>query len=218
MFDNCPLTYNPAQVNTDGNFYDQSPPYGVDDVTLVDSDPQGDACDADDDNDGRSDALELDGPNTCASATGTTNPLLEDSDGDRFLDEVECILGKNPNSAANLPTTSECIAAISTTSTADSDGDRLKNWMEYCLYGTSVVIADTDADRTATGAYDGCEVASINGDLVVNSGDQLVLGWEISRLAGGGVPIPNIDLNRDGGINSGDQLFAQFLNPPAECP
>src|SRR4029079_8115068 len=58
--DNCPTVNNLSQANNDANFIDQSPPYapGVDDKTLTRSDLPGDACDADDDNDGIADATE----------------------------------------------------------------------------------------------------------------------------------------------------------------
>ena len=59
--DNCPLVTNANQLNTDGDML-------------------GNACDADDDNDGLSDAFEL--------SIGT-NPLLVDTDGDGLTDGIE---------------------------------------------------------------------------------------------------------------------------------
>ena len=75
--DNCPTVVNSSQLNTDG-------------------DPQGDACDADDDNDGVSDLVEV---------QMDTNPLLvtnfstlpKDSDGDGMTDAMEITIGTNPN-------------------------------------------------------------------------------------------------------------------------
>ena len=53
-FDNCPQYFNADQLNSDGNFVDNSPPYStaVDDKTWAMSDEIGDACDNDQDNDG----------------------------------------------------------------------------------------------------------------------------------------------------------------------
>jgi subtilisin family serine protease len=66
--DNCPLTSNPGQTDADG-------------------DDQGDACDADDDNDGLSDAFEL--------SIGT-DPLRVDTDGDGLTDYAEVSYDGNP--------------------------------------------------------------------------------------------------------------------------
>ncbi len=59
--DNCPLNSNPDQLNTDGDL-------------------QGNVCDADDDNDGLTDAFE---------STIGTNLLLADTDGDGLSDYAE---------------------------------------------------------------------------------------------------------------------------------
>jgi hypothetical protein len=59
--DNCRLSYNPDQLNTDG-------------------DGQGNLCDADDDNDGLTDTFE---------ASLGTHPLLQDTDGDGLSDYAE---------------------------------------------------------------------------------------------------------------------------------
>jgi hypothetical protein len=66
--DNCKYAPNTDQTNTDG-------------------DAQGNACDADDDNDGL--------PDTAEAAIGT-NPLVADTDGDRLSDQEEVNLGTDP--------------------------------------------------------------------------------------------------------------------------
>jgi hypothetical protein len=210
--DNCPAVPNLLQENNDRNFISHAPVYGTNDLTRAMSDAAGDVCDADDDNDGLTDTVEDAGP-PCASASAATDDVLGDTDGDLVLDGPECALGTNPNSAASKPSVAACGGTG-----PDSDGDRIKNYLETCYYGTNPNAIDTDADAATNGAKDGCEVVSINGDRVVNAGDQLLLAQELVR-----VPPPpklaNIDLNKDGTISSGDQLLqALFITPAGQCP
>jgi hypothetical protein len=211
--DNCLFDTNPGQENADGNHVDTSPPYvaAVDDKTWPMSDALGDACDTDRDNDGLSDAVEATG----SACTGTaTNPLLFDTDGDRARDGAECSVGTNPTLAASAPTLVQCGAA------GDADGDKIQNRLEFCYYGTSTTNVDSDGDAPGgldgDGGKDGCEVASINSDQVVNSGDQGKMG-SVILLA---VPYHSgVDLNKDGFVNSGDQgIMASFISPPGQCP
>jgi hypothetical protein len=211
-FDNCIGIANAAQVNTDGNFLDNSPPWspGTDDKTRVRSDSLGDACDADDDNDGLTDAAEASG----SSCGGTvTNPNLGDTDVDRVLDGAECALGTNPTLAASKPTAAQC--GVST----DSDGDRLSDRTEFCGYNSNPNNIDSDGDRLLDGAADGCEAASIDGNLKVNSGDQLLMVLEIIREPSPALRLPNFDVDKDGTVSSGDQLLlAIFIAVPVPCP
>lgn len=207
--DNCPADVNPGQENADRNFVSNAPYYVVDDATWINSDTAGDACDTDDDNDGLTDTAEAAGCN----GSGVLDPLVRDTDNDRFLDGPECTLGSNPGSAGSTPSLASC------GTTSDSDGDRLSNRAEVCFLNSNPGSADTDGDAATNGAKDGCEAGSINADRVVNSGDQLLLAQEFLRVLGGGTLLPNIDVNKDGNINSGDQLFlAFFITPPGQCP
>lgn len=207
--DNCPFHYNPDQSNVyDGNFISNAPFYVVHDITRARSDNIGDACDEDADNDG------LVGQFSEFNYLGipciaTPNIYVFDTDGDRVFDGAECDLGTDPTNAASKPTPAQCGG------TTDVDGDRLMERIEICGYNTDPTVADTDGD----GAKDGCEAVSINGDLVVNSADQLLFAQEHIRVLGGGVGLPNLDLNKDGNYNSIDQLQMAFLiMPSGQCP
>jgi hypothetical protein len=209
LFDNCPSDYNPAQTNTDGNFIDNSPPYSpaVDDKTWVNSDAAGDACDADDDNDGLVDTVEATG---AACGTIVTDSVLRDTDGDRVLDGAECALGTDPTLSSSKPVSADCGLA------GDTDGDRISNRLEYCFYNSNPNAVDTDSDSALNGAKDGCEVVSINADRIVSSGDQGLLAVGVS----GAQPYTvNLDINKDGVLSSGDQgLMATFISPGGQCP
>jgi hypothetical protein len=209
--DNCSLVPNPNQLNSDRNFISNSPPYAptTNDRTRPVSDVSGDVCDPDDDNDGVSDVLES-SSSPCPSASGPTNPLSLDSDGDRVVDGVECAGGSDPASALSQPDFTIC------GSLNDTDGDGLSDRLEACFYNMSATDTDTDNDRFVDGGSDGCEVASINGDRIVNSLDQGLLASGIV----GAVPYTvNVDLNKDGNLNSMDQgVLVKYLLPVAACP
>ncbi len=211
--DNCPSIANPGQENADGNFIDQTPPSTQDDRTWPNSDPAGDACDTDDDNDGVADAVEPAGCNGSAAL----DPANRDSDGDRVLDGVECALGTDPSSPASKPSAAAC------GSTSDADGDRLSERVEVCGYNTSPSVADTDGDLdgspTAGLTKDGCEAVSLNNDRVVNAGDQLLLVLEILREPSPSLRLVSFDINKDGAVNAGDQLMVvQLISPTGQCP
>ncbi len=217
--DNCQLTPNPDQTNSDRNFIDQTPPSTQDDRSWPNSDAAGDACDPDDDNDGIPDADE-------AAGCNGSGPLLStnrDTDGDRNLDGAECTLGTNPASAGSKPTAASCAAYLGVAQTADSDADRIRDYVEFCNYNTDPNDNDTDNDQDgfpSTGlTKDGCEAASLNNDRVVNSGDQALLAIEIAREGSQVLRLVSMDVNKDGGVNAGDQLLlSSFVSPGGQCP
>ncbi len=205
--DICPAAYNPGQQNTDRNFLDL-PGKAFDDITQPNSDALGDACDLDDDNDGRSDADET-GAIGCGGAA--TDPLDADSDGDNYLDGAECAIGTNPAAGAaglaSKPTNAQCGA------NTDVDGDKLLAFREVCFYNTDPATANTDGDA----CNDGREVASINADNQVNVIDlqQIASGIGVYAFPGSAVKV-NFDITRDGSINVIDlqQAAAQL----GSCP
>jgi hypothetical protein len=225
-YDNCPDVYNPDQTNTDGNYISLKGIYVFNDLTRANSGAGGDACDADDDTDWLSDVAEAQNP-VCPSASGPTNPLLADTDGDLVIDASECNLGSDPLNPASKPaippaaqdadhdTLSDAFElSIGTDpNNPDIDGDGLLDGIEYKYYGTRLSLVDTDGD----GIRDGCEAASLNGDGVVNVGDQSVLASELNRIP----PPPKLvdfDINKDGAINPGDQALQSSFVPAGMCP
>lgn len=210
--DNCPAVANAGQQNNDRNFIDLPPSKSFDDKTAANSDSLGDACDVDDDNDGISDTVESGGP-PCASATGPTNPLVADTDGDRVLDGAECALGSDPTNASSKPViptstndpdadrlSTQFELAIGTDPTrADTDGDGLNDGLEVKFYGTNPLKPNTDGDTCP----DAAEVASINGDSLVN-----VLDLQNDAIQLDPAPyILDFDVNKDGLINVLDLQF-----------
>lgn len=205
--DVCAAAYDPGQRNTDGNFLDL-PGKAFDDITQPYSDSLGDACDTDDDNDGRSDADETGGIG-CGGAV--TDPLDADSDGDNYLDGAECLTGTMPDAGfagfSSRPTNAQCGPST------DADGDKLVAFREICFYGTDPVSVNTDGDA----CNDGREVASINANTQVNVVDlqQIASEFGVYSVPPTVVEV-NYDITRDGNINVTDlqQTAAQF----GSCP
>jgi hypothetical protein len=216
--DNCPNAYNPGQENTDRDYTDLRS-YGkrFDDLTWPFSDPSGDACDADIDNDGLSNDVEsaLPGP-ACESATGPLDPRKRDTDGDGAIDGAECRLGANPSDAGSRPPS---VAANdtdrdglpdsielefgTTVNRSDTDADGIVDGVEYIRYNSDPRAIDTDAD----GCSDAREVASINADRVVNVMDLLFVASSFSPATHPKY-VPAFDYNGDRTINAIDLGFA----------
>jgi hypothetical protein len=224
--DNCPLNFNPTQLNTD-NAPIVTQGIGPLDQTIPSSDPAGDACDDDDDNDGPYDDEEDQfGGNQsppagfpCIGATGPTNPALADTDGDRILDGAECLLGSNPLSAASRPPDPQFDADSDGLSDAfeagqgysstsdDSDGDGIKDGVEFKGYMTLPPLVDTDGD----GCNDNVEITSQDTNTITNSNDLLIVSLSFNSTTR-----VNPDINKNGIVNSTD-LFIVALNFNAFC-
>jgi len=210
--DNCPSTPNPTQANNDRELIVlPHPRFAFDDVTNPDGDTAGDACDSDDDNDGLTDAAEISGP-PCPSASGPTNPLKADSDGDLTSDALECLFGTDPASAASVPppappgdTDGDFLpdsveAALGTNpNAADSDGDGIRDGIEARGWHTNPLVPNTDGDACS----DAKEIASVNNDQIVNAAD---LGSVASAFGPKTLPayVLDFDVTRDGVISAAD--------------
>lgn len=220
--DNCPAVYNPGQENRDGSVNLSAYGKSFNDATWINSDTMGDACDADDDNDGIPDSVETAGA-PCPSATGPTDPLKGDTDGDGVLDGAECALGTNPNDANSKPAapaagTDPDHDGLSTAfentigtnpQVRDSDGDGLSDGVEYKYYNSNPLSADSDGD----GLPDAKEVASLNGDTAVNVLDLQQDARVLDSARGDSRYIPDFDTNGDGYVNVLDlQFIAMHLD------
>lgn len=123
--DNCPAVANQNQLDTD-------------------QDQQGNACDADDDNDGLTDTEE--------AALGT-DPLLVDSDTDTIEDAVDnCPIDANQD---QLDTDQDQLGDVCDT---DDDGDTISD-VDEVANGTNPLLADSDTDGTNDN-LDNCPVDS----------------------------------------------------------
>lgn len=219
--DNCVSVSNPGQENADGNFISLAPRKPSNDLTWINSDAAGDACDADADNDGLQNADEVAlGPGQgrhalCPSASAATDPLKLDSDGDRYADGAECLLGADPADAASKPPAvppsdadrdmlpDAIESRIGTDpNNPDTDGDGLTDGVEYLRYASNPLLANTDGDV----CNDGKEVASVNMDTNVNSIDLLAVASSFGPSSSQSY-VPDFDMDRNGTIDSVDLLF-----------
>jgi hypothetical protein len=207
--DNCPTVSNSSQVNSDSAAFINGPNVPSDDATIGNGDRFGDACDSDDDNDGRSDSAEPIFPDaSCSAATGPMLPLDRDTDGDHLLDGWECQNGSDPVNA-----TSRFLG----TGNADADGDNVPDLWERRGHNTSVSSLDTDGD----GCGDLVELASVDANKVVGDSDRLA----VARRALG-IFAPNadqdyaLDMSKNGTVGDEDRLFvarAALIWLPAPC-
>ena len=89
--------------------------------------------------------------------------------------------GTDPVSAASKPTAAMCATHLGVATSTDTDGDKLRDHLEFCNYNTDSANTDSDGDRFIDGAKDGCEAASFNGDRGVNVADMGMLAMAISN-------------------------------------
>jgi hypothetical protein len=201
--DNCAFISNPDQLNTDSACIPNGADIPGDCRANPDKDPEGDACDLDDDNDGpdTSDGLYEDTEEAVGCSSGPTDPLRKDADADGAIDGYECKVGTNPNNPAQRP---------ACTSSTDTDGDGISDCVEELAYGTSPLSIDTDGDSSGNdGCQDDKEIADVNGDGQANILDVMT----VARIASGGglydpVSKTVADINKDGANNILDVWLA----------
>jgi hypothetical protein len=203
--DTCPWDANPAQTNTDA-----APIITAlfpNDVSIANSDPSGDACDEDDDNDGIRDMDETAGCNGGANL----NPANADTDGDLNRDGAECALGTNPadansrppaippgdTDADGLPSALET-AVGSNPAVPDTDGDGIADGFEFRGYTTSPTVANTDGDN----CNDDVEISSLDLNTVVSAADLLLVAQSFNLDTR-----PNFDINKNGIVQASDLLL-----------
>ena len=224
--DNCPTVPNPGQLNSDAGAVDNGPDLPGDDRTVPNAENHGDACDADDDNDGLADADENplascgafdgtlvvnpdtargdytnddDGDGDPAPAMGSDladNGPSWDTDNDGFLDGYECANGSNPRDGLSIPPPLP-------DDLLDDDGDGLPNGAERRGWGTDPTSSDSDGD----GLSDCVEANDTNGDGVQNfPGDTI----NSAKAALGVIGVTmDFDLNKDGVVNfPGDTILS----------
>jgi hypothetical protein len=239
--DNCPLVYNPDQVNSDAKTIDNGPVVAGDDVTVPSGDSLGDGCDPDDDNDWMQEtgtnARGVPGEDVGCNGSGPTNPLKADSDGDAVVDGAECLLGSNPNDANSSPSCAgivdsdrDClpdnVEALfgSNPNIRDMDGDGLNDATEVKGWGTSPTNRDSDGD----GCDDDKEAADVNGDKMANGLDRLLVLRRAAKIQdddpNDGDPNPDynmvvspaFDVQKDGKVDNADGLWIaknSYLSP-----
>jgi len=228
--DNCPTTVNASQDNADRNFVDIPNNFAFDDTTRANSDTVGDACDIDDDNDGLPDNAETSlGPGhtshaQCTAATADTNPLKEDTDGDRFLDGAECALGFDPANAASHPALAPTgdtdhdglpdafeLGIGTNPNVGDTDGDGLNDGLEYRFYNTNPLVQNTDGDVCS----DAKEVATVDNNNVVGASDLALVAGGFGPSTGPKYSV-DFDANKDGTIGASD--LALVASKFGGCP
>jgi hypothetical protein len=207
VLDNCPTTFNPDQLNTDGMPLDNGPGLPGDDITNPWGDGYGDLCDNDDDNDWLTDSFEALG-----CGTGPIDPLLQDTDGDAVVDGAECLLATDPNSAFSKPPTyppgdadmdglPAGVEAMLGSSDADrdSDDDGFLDGEEVRGWATLPTVLDSESD----GCRDWIEIASVN----ENSQSEITDVFHVARAALGVIPAHKaFDIDRNGVVNVNDAM------------
>ena len=85
--------------------------------------------------------------------------------------------------------------------------------------GDSADDGDDDSGNGNAGSDDGANRrhGTINGDTVVNGGDQGLVAAEILRAVPLASKLANFDFNKDGVINGGDQAFQASMVLPGKC-
>ncbi len=108
-------------------------------------------------------------------------------------------------SAASKPTDAQCATYLGggVTIATDTDGDGVRDVLEFCHYGTDRMSVNTDGD----GCGDAKEIASVNTDMTVNSTDLQQIATAFGP-ASNPAYIADFDMDKNGTINATDLQFA----------
>jgi hypothetical protein len=227
--DNCLLLSNPSQTNSDSGppppagdvgGWSNGPTIPLDDRTVANGDGLGDACDPDNDNDGRTDADELAGTGCGGAVTNvsTDNAYASlsapgdggtswDSDGDVVPDGVECALATDPLVATGGAGGSADRGACNTSAggNADDDGDGVLNQWEVCKWGTlpsGVGSANSDGD-----ALTDCEeILDVNGNGQAAAADGTLIARAVAGIHPDG-DMAALDINGNGAVAAADRTL-----------
>ena len=231
FYDNCPLAPNPGQLNTDAQSVDNGADVFGNDATNANSDPLGDACDNDNDNDGLPDSQDSEPPvgYACGSVAWASDDHPRPGGGDVTNDDNA---DRNPATpmgtdlADNGPSWdtdndgildgAECglgktprspasrpSAAACGGAMTDADADGLPASAERCKWGTSDTNIDSDGDALA----DCVEANDTDGNGVQNfTGDTVNSAKAALGIIG---KTMDFDLDGNGSVNfSGDTILS----------
>jgi hypothetical protein len=122
-----------------------------------------------------------------------------DTDGDSVRDGVECLGGTNPRvAAAGDRTTCSSLAG----GTGDTDGDGIDDTAEFCKWGSSRTVQESDGD----GLGDCTEVMDVNGNGLVTNGDATLIRSAFFGVIGND---GDFDTNGNGAVTNGDAIQVQ---------
>ena len=197
--DNCPLTVNTDQINTDETLAAQA-------GALIVGDTLGDACDDDDDNDLLTDDQEDDNNNNTYDVITETDPLNPDTDDDGVLDNIDnCAL---TNNADQQNTDADLVANGNTLITADGlgdacddddDNDGLNDDVEVGQTQTNPFNPDHDSDGVRDDV-DNCPLNAntnqLNTDAILEQQNGLTIGDSLGNVCDDDIDNDNV-LNID---------------------
>ena len=130
-----------------------------------------------------------------------------DSDGDGMRDGAECALGTDPLSSASKPTLNACAVFVGAASNAvDVDGDGLGAGNEFCHWGTSDALTDSDGD----GVRDCVEANDNDGNSQQNfTGDTINNAKAANSIPNAAAKTGDFDLDGSGVTNfTGDTILS----------